>query len=67
VIGKSISRRISRRARRLDQLPRPLTPRGNRGPIRLPHADPTAVGRREQHGRPPQYRNGRPDLPRSGR
>ena len=36
VIGKSITRRFSRRPRRLDQLPRPLTPRGNHGPIRLP-------------------------------
>src|SRR5215831_16038524 len=27
---------VSGRARRLDQLPRPLTIRGNRGPIRLP-------------------------------
>jgi hypothetical protein len=36
VIGKSITRRFSRCPRRLDQLPRPLTPRGNHGPIRLP-------------------------------
>jgi ERF superfamily len=34
MIHKSITRRVSRRTRRLDQLPRPLTVRGSRGPIR---------------------------------
>ena len=34
MIRKSITRRVSRRTRRLDQLPRPLTVRGIRGPIR---------------------------------
>src|SRR6516225_1130183 len=67
MIRKNISRRISRRARRLDQLPRPLTVRGHRGPIRLPSTEPTTVARREQHGRPPQYCNGRPALSRKRR
>jgi hypothetical protein len=35
MIRKIITRRVSRRARRPHQLPRHLTPRGNRGPIRL--------------------------------
>src|SRR5262249_27125645 len=36
MIRKSISRRVSRRAPRLHPLPRLLTVRGSRGPIRLP-------------------------------
>jgi len=36
MIRKILTSRVSRRARRLDQLPRPLRVRGSRGPIRLP-------------------------------
>src|SRR4051794_623113 len=56
--------RILRCARRLDRLPRPLMVRRSRGPISLPWAERTTVECREQHGRPPQCRNGRPALSR---
>jgi hypothetical protein len=61
-IRKMVTRRVSRRARRLDRLPRHLTVQGMRGLIRVRYADRTTVGRREQHGRPPQYHDRRPAL-----
>jgi hypothetical protein len=67
MIRKIITSRISRRGRKLDRLPRYLTVRGNRDPMRWSQAKRTTVLCREQHGRPPQCRNGRPALSRKRR
>jgi hypothetical protein len=64
MIHKTVTSRVWRRSRRLDQLFRPLTVWGNRGPIRLHKAERTTVERREQHGRAPQCRKRRPALSR---
>src|SRR5262245_62839441 len=58
MIRKSITRRISRRARRRNKV------RRNRKPIRLPKAERTTVERHGRDGCPSQYRNGRPALSR---
>jgi len=58
MIRKSITGRISRRARRLKKVGR------NRGPIGLPTAEQTTVERRERDGRPSRCRNRRPALSR---
>ena len=61
MIRKSITRRISRRARRLKKV------RRNRGSTSLPKAERTTVERRERDGRPSQCRNGRRALSRKRR
>jgi hypothetical protein len=53
MIRGMVTRRVPRRVRRRDQLPRHLAVRRNHAPIRSPSAKRTTVGRREQHGRRP--------------
>ena len=67
MIRKIVTKRVSRRARTLDQLPRHLTVPGNRGPTRLSQSEWTTVDFREQHGRPPRCRNRCPALSRQRR